>query len=82
METIIAHYVTSVSELKKSPSKIIKELHEPVAILNHNRPEAYLVPAKLFEKMVEALEDKFLLELAQERLKEEFEPIEVNIDEL
>jgi antitoxin StbD len=39
----------------------------PVAILNHNRPAAYLVPAEAFEAMLEKLEDVDLAELVRQR---------------
>jgi antitoxin StbD len=39
----------------------------PVAILNHNRPAAYLVPAEAFEAMLEKLEDLDLAELVRQR---------------
>ncbi len=45
----------------------------PIALLNHNKPTAYLVPAELYEQMVEILDDRDLLKLAEERLKEKKE---------
>ncbi len=39
----------------------------PVAILNHNRPAAYLVPAEAFEAILEKLEDLDLAELVRQR---------------
>jgi len=44
MQRIHARATVSISELKKNPTSIITHAHgEPVAILNHNRPTAYLV---------------------------------------
>ena len=40
---------------------------EAIAILNHNKPTAYLVPAERYEEMMEALDDLRLAEIVQER---------------
>lgn len=58
MQIIQANKTASISELKKSPAKIIKEAKgEAVAILNHNAPTAYLIPTALYDEMVEMLEE-------------------------
>jgi antitoxin StbD len=81
MQTIHATTTVSISELKKNPSEIIKRSQgAPVAILNHNRPTAYLVPAEAFEAMMEQLDDQYLLQLAKERQQER--SIKVTLDEL
>ena len=51
-----------------------------MAILNHNRPTAYLVPAAAFEAIMERLDDLELAHLVKER---EHEPsVKVSLDEL
>ena len=46
MDTIYSNKTVSVTELKRNFAEIIREADDsPVAILNHNRPEAYLLPA-------------------------------------
>ena len=83
MDTILSNYSASITELKKSPSKILEEAgEEVVAILNHNKPSAYLVPSKQYEKMMEILEDYFLSLEIKERLSENEKPIKVNLDDL
>lgn len=52
----------------------------PIAILNHNRASAYLVPAKLYEAMMEKLEDIELAELVRERRSGE--TVKVVLDDL
>jgi antitoxin StbD len=52
----------------------------PVAILNHNRPTAYLVPAAAFEAIMEQLDDQFLLQLVKDRQQER--SVKVSLDEL
>ncbi len=83
MEQILSKYTASISELKKNPTALLREAAgEPVAILNHNRPAAYLVPADVYESMLEAIEDQELAEIVRVRLEEGETPIDVNIDEL
>ena len=45
----------------KSPTAIIDEADsEAMAILNYNKPSAYLVPTLLYEKMLEIVDDYYL----------------------
>ena len=81
MQTIHATATVSISDLKKNPSDIINRSHgAPVAILNHNRPTAYLVPAAAFEAMIEQLDDQFLAQLVKERQQER--SVRVSLNEL
>jgi len=81
MQRIHARSTVSISELKKNPTSIITHAHgEPVAILNHNRPTAYLVPAAVFEAMMEQLDDLELARLVKERQSEA--TVKVHLDEL
>lgn len=46
MDTVLSHHSVSVTDLKRNYASILAQADdEPVAVLNHNRPEAYLVPA-------------------------------------
>jgi antitoxin StbD len=68
MQRIHARASVSISDLKKNPSGVISQSKgEPVAILNHNRPTAYLVPAATFEAILEHLDDVDLAQLVRER---------------
>ena len=79
MQRIHARSSINISELKKNPSAVISQAHgEPVVILNHNRPTAYLVPAATFEAMMDALDD--LVQLVRERQDEA--TVKVTLDEL
>ena len=56
MEQLLASHSVSITELKRSPSAVMAQAGlEPVAILNHNRPAAYLVPPQVYEAMLERL---------------------------
>lgn len=81
MERLFARASVSISDLKKNPSRIINQSEgEPVAILNHNKPSAYIIPAAAFEALMERLEDYELSRVVQER---EHEPsVKVSLDEL
>lgn len=58
METIYANKTVSVTELKRNLATVLNQAkREAVAILNHNKPEAYLLSAKYYERMLELLED-------------------------
>ena len=81
MQTMLATATVSISDLKKNPSDIIRRSHgAPVAILNHNRPTAYLVPVAAFERMMEQLDDQYLIQLVKERQQEQ--SVRVSLDEL
>ncbi|CAH2032091.1 type II toxin-antitoxin system Phd/YefM family antitoxin [Trichlorobacter ammonificans] len=81
MQRIYASSSASISDLKKNPSGIISQAHgEPVAILNHNRPTAYLLPAETFELIMEQLDDLELMRLVRDRQSEA--TVKVKLDEL
>jgi len=81
MQTLHVSRFTNIVELKKSPSKIINELNnEPVAVLSHNTPKAYLISPKLFESMMEALDEQRLVNICRERLKNIDTAVEVDIE--
>jgi antitoxin StbD len=81
METILADASISITELKRNPSAVIDAAEgESVAVLVHNRPSAYLVPAATYQRMLERLEDLELAELVRARAKER--RIKVKLDDL
>lgn len=83
MELILADYSASISELKKSPTRLLKEANgSAIAILNHNRPTAYLVPAQVYERLLEIVEDYELGQIVKERESEKSQAVGVSLDEL
>ena len=83
MNTILANYTASITELKKSPTELLKNAgDEAIAILNHNSPSAYLIPSKTYEKMMEIIEEYQLSKLVEERLNDSEKSIKVDIGEL
>lgn len=81
MQAVLADSAVSVSELKRNPSQVVREAGmAPVAVLNHNQVMAYMVPAKVWEALMERLDDQALVEIARQRADEPV--IEVRLDEL
>ena len=69
METILADSSVSVTELKRNPSAVIEAADgEAVAVLVHNKPSAYLVPASAYKRLLDRLEDLELAELVPTRV--------------
>jgi len=65
---ILATMTASISELKKNPMGTVETGEGgAVAILNHNTPAFYCVPAALYEVMMERLEDMELNAIADAR---------------
>lgn len=78
---ILADVAASITELKANPMKVVcSGCGEPVAILNRNEPAFYCVPAEVYEKMMDRLEDFKLQQLVKER--EDEESISVTLDDL
>lgn len=84
MQPILAKYTASISELKKSPTKVLKEANnEAVAILKNNITSAYLVPNELYMKMMDIIDDYELSKTVKERLNyNNKDLIEIPLDEL
>ncbi|MBG7608875.1 MAG: type II toxin-antitoxin system Phd/YefM family antitoxin [Verrucomicrobia bacterium] len=83
MRAILSPFSASISELKKNPSRLIEEANgETVAILNHNKPTAYLVPADTFERMSNLLEDIELGRIVEKRKNLKATAVSVSLDEL
>ena len=81
MQNVMADLAVSVSELKKNPSAVMNGAQGgAVAVLNHNRVMGYMVPADVFEAMMERLDDMDLAELVKARSQET--PVPVNLDDL
>jgi antitoxin StbD len=78
---IHASTTASVTELKKNPMGTVAAGEgAAVAILNHNEPAFYCVPAKAYEAMLERLEDIELNAVADAREGQRL--IKVRLDEL
>jgi antitoxin StbD len=80
---IYANYTVSISQLKRNPQALIDNAHgDIIALLNRNRPTAYIVPAETFDWLMELTEDLELGQIIEERKSEKNRAVEVDIDEL
>jgi len=78
---ILAETTASISELKKNPMGTVAAGEGfPVAILNRNAPAFYCVPAKVYEAMMDRLEDIELNAVADARVGQKL--VKVELDEL
>lgn len=83
MQIVLANVAVSVSELKKNPSAVLSGAGgATVAVLNHNRVMGYMVPADVYEAMVERLDDLELAQVAKARIDANETPIRVSLDDL
>ncbi len=80
-QTIHAKTIVSMTDLRRNPSKILEDAGDsPVAVLNHNRAEAYLLSAKAYEKLLDLLDDVALIKTIQSRRGGK--PIKVKLEDL
>ncbi len=83
MKQVLSSCSASISELKKNPTALLNEAEgSPIAILNHNVPAAYLVPAETYEWLMDKLEDYELAQIVTDRASEKIKAVEVDINEL
>lgn len=81
MQRLVTQMAVSVSDLKKSPGAVMDGADgEAVAILNHNKVMAYMVPARAYEAMIERLDDLALIDVIRDRADEK--PVRVSLDDL
>ena len=83
MHQVLADFSVSISELKKNPSALLSQANgSPIAVLNHNKPAAYLIPAETYEALMEMLDDYELAQLVEERRGDKDQAVTVSLDDL
>ena len=66
--SIYARTTVSMTDLRRNPGGILQDAGDaPVAILNHNKPTAYLLSARAYEALLERLDDAELVKVAKQR---------------
>lgn len=81
MQSVLADMAVSISELKKNPSAVLKGANGgAVAILNHNRVMGYMLPAEVYEALVERLDHLELMQIVGSRAHKT--PVSVNLNDL
>jgi antitoxin StbD len=67
-QSIFARTTVSMTDLRRNPSGILADAGDsPIAVLNHNKPAAYLLSAKAYEALLEKLDDAQLAKIVQQR---------------
>ncbi len=80
---IYAELSVSISELKRNPQAVIDEAHgETIALLNRNKPTAYIIPSETYEKLMDIVEDVEIGQVIEERRAEKERAVELTIGEL
>ena len=83
MHQVLADFSVSISELKKNPSALLSQASgSPIAVLNHNKPAAYLIPAETYEALMDMIEDYELARLVEERRSNKDQAVQVSLDDL
>jgi antitoxin StbD len=81
----LSQSTTKIYQLRKNPSAIVARGDGfPVAVLSRNEPHFYCVPAELYEKMLDDLENAELIKVvyARQCLLDMKSSVEVNIAHL
>jgi antitoxin StbD len=79
METIYANKTVSVTELKRNFSTVLSQAdNDPVAVLNHNKPEAYLLSAAHYKRLLDRLEDLEDTRIVHDRAGGPFVDVDIN----
>lgn len=83
MEPILAPSSVGISELKANPNAVLDSAGgRPVAILNRNKPVAYLLSADAWSMICDRLEDIELRQTAESRLHDGKPIFEVSLNDL
>jgi antitoxin StbD len=83
LRKIHAGYTVSITELKKNPQALIDNANgEAIALLNRNKPTAYIIPAETYEKLMDLADDLELGRIIEDRKAEKEEAVEVSLNEL
>jgi len=83
MRQVLADLSVSISELKKNPSALLAQASgSPIAVLNHNKPTAYLIPAETYEALMDMVDDHELAKLVEERRADKDQAIALSLDDL
>lgn len=83
MKALLADCSASISELRKNPIALLNKADgEAIEILKYNEPVAYLVPAQLYELLMDQLDDFELAKIVESRRADLSQETEVSIDDL
>ncbi|MFH1491597.1 MAG: type II toxin-antitoxin system prevent-host-death family antitoxin [Pseudomonadota bacterium] len=80
---IHADYSVSITDLKRNPQALINDAGgEIIALLNRNKPTAYIVPAETYDRLMDLAEDIEIGRIIEDRKAEKADAVEISLDEL
>jgi antitoxin StbD len=80
---ILANVGVSISDLKRNPAAVVAAAKDQqVAVLNRNKPVAYVISPEVWEYLCDLHEDLLDGQLVRERLAEMNEAVPVTLDDL
>jgi antitoxin StbD len=83
VEEVLASACVGISMLKANPAAVIAEAQvRQVAILNRNKPVAYVISPAVWEAVMDVLEEREDARLMEERLGELDSAIPVKLEDL
>lgn len=82
IEEVLADACVSISNLKANPAAVIAEAQmRQVAVLNRNKPVAYVISPAVWEHVLDLLDERKLVQEAQAALAEDGDDIVVDLDD-
>lgn len=82
IEEVLADACVSISNLKANPAAVIAEAQmRQVAVLNRNKPVAYVISPAVWEHVLDVLDERRLVQEAQAALAEDGGDIVVDLDD-
>jgi len=85
MNAIHAGITIGVTELRESPTRILKRAEDEdqaVAILNHNKPAGYIISPRMMEAMLDSIADRIAENRAKIRLPSLNKARKIKLNEL
>ena len=79
---ILSDVAVSVSDLKRNPAAVIAAASEQqVAILNRNKPVAYMISPEGWDYILDVFDERRLVREASAALAEEGDDVEIDLDD-
>ena len=78
---VLTDHIASISDLKTNPMGTVNSAGgEAIAILNRNHPAFYAVPAKVYEELMEMIDNIEIAKMVKDRKDQE--TVKVSLDDL
>lgn len=80
---VLAKIGVSISDLKKNPAAVVAAARiQQVAILNHNRPVAYVVSPEVWDHILDVFDDNKMAREMEDRLDDDLsDAVAVKLDD-